>query len=468
MADFTISISTTFAPNTVIASSPMNTILQTDIRDKYNAAMNVTTGHTHDGSTAGNGPKLTSSGLDMTAAYTWTGIHTFDAAELKVKGAGAGVAALQNVNTADSRTLTLPDPGAASTLVALAGAQTFTGAKTFSGADTLVVPTAAPTVSAAVGSLNGTIQLHDGTAARIYAPMDKMGTFFWNLSIARATTTNAGDSVKITGFQGTALGATNPGYIILPHTTAGQYTMFTVTADVTILLSGAHWGMDALGNITGALLRVLAINDNGTLRWGVAYLGGRTTLLTTDTTATQSDINLPEEVLCTAAVSSATNRCREIGYVRADFTDATNVWGIQSGINDVVTGESPDGIWQPFNPDYTGFSANPTVVFARMTQVGRIISIQLARNAAGTASGTGFGVICSVKARNAIRGAGFISDGIDNSADVTTAGVVATTAGSKTLSLFRDPSGLAWTNANTKAASFSASFEVGPSASFIE
>ena len=49
-------ISNTLTPNTVVASAPLNTNFQTDIRDKFNAAINGSTGHTHDGTTGNGAP----------------------------------------------------------------------------------------------------------------------------------------------------------------------------------------------------------------------------------------------------------------------------------------------------------------------------------------------------------------------------------------------------------------------------
>lgn len=295
-------------------------------------------------------------------------------------------------------------------------------------------------------------------------------TWMNNIAIIRATTTNAGDSIKITGANGTALSATNYGWITLPNpSTPGQLVTFSVTADVTILLTGCHWDLGTTGDIIGAILRVLAINDNGTLRWGVAYLGGRHTLLTTNTNATQTNINLAEEVLCTAAVSSATNSCREIGFFRADFDDtggaAEDLWAIQSGVGDVVTGQSADGLFRPFNPTYSGFSLAPTVLTAIWTQIGRTIFIIYVGNAAGNSSTTGFTITGPVASRNSDNG--LLNALTDNSVVATTIGAILTTADSRVYTLYKDTNSGAWTSANTKKVDFKLQYEVGPAASFI-
>lgn len=66
---------------------------------------------------------ISSDNLNMTANYPWTGVHTFDAADLRLKGAGSGVASLQNANTSTNRTITFPD--ATDTLAGIAATQTF-------------------------------------------------------------------------------------------------------------------------------------------------------------------------------------------------------------------------------------------------------------------------------------------------------------------------------------------------------
>lgn len=292
-----------------------------------------------------------------------------------------------------------------------------------------------------------------------------------NIAIIRATTTNAGDSIKITGANGTALSTSNYGWITLNNpATPGQLSTFSVTADVTILLTGAHWGIGTTGDITGGILRVLAINDNGTLRWGVALLGGRTTLLTTDTNATQTNVNLPEEVLCTAAVGSATNYCREVGYFRANFDDtggaAEDLWAVQSGVGDVVTGETADGLWKPWNPTYSGFAVAPTVGTAKWTQIGRAIFASLYQSGAGTSNSTTTTVNLPAKFRFIHR----FSAGstVDNGSSTTAVALIASTADLLYVDMYKDMSGAAWTNANGKKADFNICYEVGPVASFIE
>jgi hypothetical protein len=290
-------------------------------------------------------------------------------------------------------------------------------------------------------------------------------SWFSNLSIVSATTTNANDSIKITSADGSALSTGNSGFVDLPGATAGQTTRFKVTADVTILTTGAHWGHGTTGDITGGLLRVLAINDNGTLRWGIALLGGRNTLLTTDTNATQTNINLPEEVLCTAAVASATNSCRELGFIRSNFDDtggaAEDLWANQTGISDVYTGITADGYWQPWNPVQAG-GTTPIVTIARWSQIRLTVFISF--DIGITSNAVTWTATTPLKANT---NSNHICAALttDNAA-VGDVGLLLFVTDSVTQTLKREQD-QTWTAAGAKRMVINGSYEVGPAASIL-
>lgn len=290
--------------------------------------------------------------------------------------------------------------------------------------------------------------------------------WFHNLAIVRATTTNSGDSIKLTSADGSALSSTNYGTAWLPSTsTPGLFTKFTFTSDTTMLLSGmTPWG-DGLGDLNGAILRILLVNDNGTCRLAAAYLGGRTTLLTTDTTATPASVTAPEHVLCNVAISSASNTCREIGYARLDFTDSTNVVAIQTGVNDVVTGQTADGQWQPYNTTVTGFSSIPPTGDQRWCSYGRTGTVVYSPSNLGTSNATTYTLTSPFKARYYNYGL-TTSDVFDNGAS-RACGTVQVETGSTTIRCLTTGRGL-WTASGNKTVSFTVSYEMGPAASFID
>lgn len=297
---------------------------------------------------------------------------------------------------------------------------------------------------------------------------NRTAPFFSNLTITTATTTTTDDSVKIT--CGTAsCSATNPGYAGLNSVTSGQITIFTITSDVTIKLTGAHWGYDSHGNVSGVLLNVLFDNDNGTLRTCAALIGGsaRATLLTTDTNATQASVTQPEHVLCNTAVGSASNTVATLGYFRSDYADAGDVWANQTGIGDFVLGSSSEGMWQnaPATAMFgAGFSVDPTIAQYKFMLQGRTAHLNIRNSAAGTSNNTTYTQLSPIKARVLVQNV--CTEAKNASADLTAPAEVRTAADSATLTLFKDLSAAAWTNTGSKFADFNIFFEIGPAASF--
>lgn len=180
-----------------------------------------------------------------------------------------------------------------------------------------------------------------------------------NIGLAAATTTNSNDSIKITSADGTALSSTNPGYVMLRSATGGQIQRFTITADVTILLTGAHWGLGTGGDRTDYPFHVYAINDAGTLKWGVGAVPGLTRLDGADDSASPGSITTTDGILVNSALSASSN-AQEIGWFRANFDDtdgaAEDLWAVQTGAMDILMGPAPDGLEKPFitTGDWTG------------------------------------------------------------------------------------------------------------------
>jgi len=162
-----------------------------------------------------------------------------------------------------------------------------------------------------------------------------------NIGFAAVTTTNANDSIKITGADGTALSPVNYGWVTLPDVTSGKIKEFNITADVTIDLTGAHWGFGTLGDLTDERLYVYAINNDGTLVWGVALKPARALILNADDSATASSITTYEQVLVNSALT-ADAQALQVGWFKANFDDtggaAEDLWSIQTGDEDINVG----------------------------------------------------------------------------------------------------------------------------------
>jgi len=228
-------------------------------------------------------------------------------------------------------------------------------------------------------------------------------------------------------------------------------------------LTGTHFGAGTNGDITGGLLRAILVNDNGTLRYCAGYLGGRETVVTTDTTATATSATTPESLFCNTVVGSATNMAVEIGYVRADFDDtggaAEDLWTIQTGVDDVVNGKTADGLWQPWQPAESGFSVAPSGGATRWTQWGLTVEVTYNRTTAGTSNATTYTFSMPVKANSAwVQVGGWVTD---NGTEATTSLRFDASADSRTLTLYDDPSGSAWTGSGNKNARMHFFYEAG-------
>lgn len=432
MSDFTTSRSFIYVNGNIIQAAENNQN-ENNIFNAHNNAMHASTGHTHDGTTGNASP-----------------IVLQNASPISTRQLGSSGGILQ-----------VFDGTAARTMCTLETAQNISGAKTFAQ-DKIILASTAPTVSGSISVLNSELQYHDGTAARKLIGSHRLPKGCYNFSLVRS----AANTIKITSRSGAALSASNPLIVVINDpATPGQSSEFVVTSDVSINIDSTTFGLGA--TITNQLLTVIAINDNGTLRWGIVFLTNRTTLLTTDTTSTASSATTPESAYCTAAVGSATNSVLEVGYFRADFTSGGNTWSIQTGTNDVVTGKSSDGIDRPWTITYGGFSVNPSAGTNIWTQIGRRMHLISEKGGNGTSNATTLTASMPAKARISTV-CGIAQEMTDNGVASTATGMPFTVAASATLTIYFNNAAGAWTNVNAKGTSFHAVVPIGPLASFID
>ena len=212
--------------------------------------------------------------------------------------------------------------------------------------------------------------------------------YMQNIGLARVNVQTNDDSIRILGADGQSLSTTNLGWIVLPGATAGQLQVMPVSANVTIALAGAHWGLGTNGDFTDYPLHVYAINDASILKWGVGAVPGLTRIDGADDSATSTDINLADEVLVNSALSASAN-CREIGWFRANFDDtgglAEDIWAIQTGAMDILLGPSCQ-LAKVYVPTLTGFGTATAVSFS-YSRVG-IYAIIHGKFTSGTSTAT--------------------------------------------------------------------------------
>jgi hypothetical protein len=289
---------------------------------------------------------------------------------------------------------------------------------------------------------------------------DSTGTFvqledsqqgLYNICFAQGADSS---QIKITSCRSaSALSAANPGYVRMRSSTAATYATFADTADVTIDLTGAHWGLDTQGDTALSVLRVIAINDSGVLKWGIAYYGNWYLIRNTQDNTTASSITLPENILVNSDVTTDNSPALDVGWFFANFTDSSNEWAVQA----FHPNESGDGIIDPWRTTWTGFSAAPSSGSFIRWQDRQIICISLPSLTTGTSNATTMTMTAPTKVSNTI--ASIAGAQIqDNGAVATTPGRVATTGSSTTLTFSKDYASGAFTASSTKGASFTACY----------
>jgi hypothetical protein len=114
---------------------------------------------------------------------------------IKVQGnaSGAGTTTLQSPNTANSATITLPDPASADILAALGVAQSFTGTQTFAGSSSalaMILNDVAETTTISATAATGTINYDVTTQSVLYYTSNASANWTVNFRASSGTSLN--------------------------------------------------------------------------------------------------------------------------------------------------------------------------------------------------------------------------------------------------------------------------------------
>ena len=149
--------------------------------------------------------------------------------------------------------------------------------------------------------------------------------------------------VKIVASDATDLSPSNVGTAVFNDTdNVGQLLSYTLTANLSVTLTGAHWGLGTTGDYTDFPLWIMLIDDGGAVKLGVTAQGGRDFILSTDCNATASSVTARSDVLVSSTVSNDA-AVIEFGWINANFDDTGNAggedyWTIQTDLGDINIG----------------------------------------------------------------------------------------------------------------------------------
>lgn len=189
-------------------------------------------------------------GAVNTFDWTWSATQTFNNGVFKLKGAGAGVATVNYTNSADNRTVTIPDPGASADFVVTESAQTINGVKSFSDVtvtNNLIIPSATPNATREIAFANDLLSVYNGTSVFKWGTFEKVPGTVYNMKLSLASGT-----LSIVGLDGNAISATNPAYVVAKGATAGSFDVLEFTSALTFQDDAHASDSDFVGSGTGS------------------------------------------------------------------------------------------------------------------------------------------------------------------------------------------------------------------------
>ena len=157
---------------------------------------------------------------------------------------------------------------------------------------------------------------------------------------------SATNIVRIFAADGTDLSTSNTAQIgFNSSSNAGRVITRSLTANQSLTLTGAHWGLDTTGDTTDTVLWLLMIDTGSAAVLGVAMEGGREFLTSAECTTTAGSVNA-RNMVYTASTISADSNVTQIGWIKANFDDTGNAggenyWTIQTGKGDINFGIFP-------------------------------------------------------------------------------------------------------------------------------
>lgn len=120
--------------------------------------------------------------------------------------------------------------------------------------------------------------------------------------------------------------------------------------------------------------------------------------------------------------------------------------------NPTVTGLTHAALtWTAYTPTWTGFSADPSLNFARYAQVGKLVIVAISCSAQGTSNATTLTVTGPVNAKNNFNLLGGML-AADNGSLLTAPAIGSTRTNSNVIDCYKDGTfgGNAWTASSTK------------------
>ena len=151
--------------------------------------------------------------------------------------------------------------------------------------------------------------------------------------------------VKITAADNTDLSASNIGYATFTDTGdaggagAGELLTRTITANQSVTLTGASWGLPA--DVADVPLWVYLIDTGSAVVLGVSVEGSKRFAASSDAKTAVGDVTASTHILCASAVGGDSNLI-ELGVIYGDFDlaggSSEKLWTLQRAVGDIHYG----------------------------------------------------------------------------------------------------------------------------------
>jgi hypothetical protein len=155
--------------------------------------------------------------------------------------------------------------------------------------------------------------------------------------------TSVPNFIRLVGSNGSDLSSTNVGFVSFNSTSSpGQLVTRQITSTLSLELTGTHWGLDTLGDVSDVILTVMLIDDGTNAVLGVAAQAGRTEITAAVSETVAASVDDSTKVYTSSTISS-TSSVVEMARVKADFDDTGNAggenyWTVQTAIGDIIIG----------------------------------------------------------------------------------------------------------------------------------
>lgn len=147
-----------------------------------------------------------------------------------------------------------------------------------------------------------------------------------NVGFESFQTSDPNDSIRLVGANGQALSPSNKIRLMARSLAAvGKLEIRSIENSLSLKLTGAHWGLNTHGNLSGGVIEIGFIDDGGSVpALAACMMPGRIVISNTLCFTTHASVNAPDRVLVNRSIAPGNHFYYPIGWVRANYVDSVS------------------------------------------------------------------------------------------------------------------------------------------------